>query len=401
MTLGNQYDIVIVGGGIVGLATALALTRERPALRVLVAEKEPELATHQTGHNSGVIHTGVYYPPGSLKARFATEGAHRMVEFCKEQGLPVDVPGKVIVATEVLELPGLYRLAGRARDNGVPARLIGPDELHETEPQVAGLRALAVPGAAICDFGAVARRFAELAAGRGAEVWTGAEVLGVRAVPGGLMVTTRRGEVRAACMVSCAGLQGDRVAGLAGRPPKARIVPFRGEYYELAPSRRGLVRGLVYPVPDPRFPFLGVHLTRMIDGSVHAGPNAVLALRREGYRWRDVSAADARALAGYPGLWRMARQHWRMGAHEVWRSVSKAAFVRSVARLVPAVTAADLVRAGAGVRAQAVLPDGALADDFLFEEEERAVHVLNAPSPAATAALPIGEEIARRALTRF
>ena len=397
----SRYDVVIVGGGIVGLATALALTRERPALRVLVAEKEAELAAHQTGHNSGVIHSGVYYPPGSLKARFATAGARRMVDFCKEHGLPVDVPGKVIVATDVRELPGLYRLAGRARDNGVPARLIGPDELHEAEPQVAGLRALAVPGTAICDFAAVTRRYAELAAARGAQVWTAAEVLGIRPVPDGLAVATRRGELRAACVVTCAGLQGDRVAGMAGRPPQARIVPFRGEYYELAPSRRDLVRGLVYPVPDPRFPFLGVHLTRMIDGSVHAGPNAVLALRREGYRWRDVSAAEARALATYPGVWRMARQYWRMGAHEVWRSVSKPAFVRSVARLVPAVTAADLVRAGAGVRAQAVLPDGTLADDFLIEEEERAVHVLNAPSPAATASLPIGEEIARRVLTRF
>jgi len=401
MASGTRYDIVIVGGGIVGLATALALTRQRPDLRVLVAEKEADLATHQTGHNSGVIHTGVYYPPGSLKARFATAGARRMVEFCKEQGLPVDIPGKVIVATDVRELPVLYRLAERARDNGVEARLIGPEELHEQEPQVAGLRALAVPGAGICDFVAVARRYAELAADGGAEVWTGAEVLSIGALPGGLAVSTRRGELRAACVVTCAGLHGDRVAGLAGRPPHARIVPFRGEYWELVPARRGLVRGLVYPVPDPRFPFLGVHLTRMIDGSVHAGPNAVLALRREGYRWRDVSAADSRALAVYPGLWRMARRHWRMGAHEVWRSVSKAAFVRSVARLVPAVTAADLVRAGAGVRAQAVLPDGALADDFLIEEDERAVHVLNAPSPAATASLPIGEEIARRVLTRF
>jgi len=399
VTSGNRYDIVIVGGGILGLASALALTRLRPDLAVLVAEKEPALATHQTGRNSGVIHTGVYYPPGSLKARFATAGARRMVEFCKEQGLPLDIRGKVIVATGVREMPGLYRLAERARDNGVPARLIGPDQLHDLEPQVAGLHALAVPDAASCDFVAVAHRFAALAVAAGAEVWTGAEVVGVRAQPGGLTVSTVRGEVRAACLVTCAGLQGDLVAGLAGRPPRARIVPFRGEYYEVA--RPELVRGLVYPVPDPRFPFLGVHLTRMVDGTLHAGPNAVLALRREGYRWRDVSFAEVRALAGDPRVRRLARQHWRMGAAEVWRSASKAAFVRSVARLVPAVTAADLRRAGAGIRAQAVLPDGTLVDDFLIEEGERSVHVLNAPSPAATASLPIGEEIARRVLTRF
>jgi L-2-hydroxyglutarate oxidase len=395
----TRCDVMIVGGGIVGLATALALTRERPGLSVLVAEKEPELATHQTGHNSGVIHTGVYYTPGSLKARFATVGARRMVEFCKEQGLPVDIPGKVIVATEVRELPGLYKLAERARANGVEAALIGPDELHEREPQVAGLRALSVPGAGICDFAAVARRYAELAVAAGATVWTSAAVTAVRPTLGGLAVETARGEVEASCVVTCAGLHGDQVAGLSGRPTTARIVPFRGEYYTLA--RPDLVRGLVYPVPDPRFPFLGVHLTRMIDGSVHAGPNAVLGLRREGYRWRDASMTELRDLARYPGFWKMAGQHWRMGAHEVWRSLAKPAFTRSVARLLPAVTGADLVRAGSGVRAQAVLPDGELADDFLIEEDERAVHVLNAPSPAATASLPIGEEIARRVLTRF
>ncbi|HSV65606.1 MAG TPA: L-2-hydroxyglutarate oxidase [Mycobacteriales bacterium] len=397
----DRYDVVIVGGGIVGLATALALAHARPDLRVLVAEKEAELATHQTGHNSGVIHTGVYYAPGSLKARFARAGARRMVEFCRAQGLPVALPGKVIVATDARELPGLHRLAERAAANGVEASLIGSEELAEREPHVAGLRALWVPGAGICDFVAVARRYAELVLKAGGEVWTSAEVVSIRSSAGRTIVGMLRGEVEARCLVTCAGLYGDKVAGLAGRPPRSRIVPFRGEYYELAPGRRDLVRGLVYPVPDPRFPFLGVHLTRMIDGSVHAGPNAVLALRREGYRWRDVSPAEVRELAAYAGLWRMARRHWRMGLHEVWRSVSKPAFTRSVARLVPAVTGADLVRAGAGVRAQALLPDGGLADDFLIDEEDHAVHVLNAPSPAATASLPIGEEIARRVLARF
>jgi L-2-hydroxyglutarate oxidase len=397
----NRYDIVVVGGGILGLATALALTGERPDLRVLVVEKEAGLARHQSGHNSGVIHTGVYYRPGSLKARFATAGARRMLRFCRQQGLPVEIPGKVIVATEVGELPGLSRLAERAAANGVPASLIGPEELRQREPKVSGLRALWVPTAGICDFAAVTRRYAELATAAGAEVWTGAEVLSIRYVSDRVVVGTRRGELDAGCLIGCAGLHGDRVAGLAGRPARSRIVPFRGEYYELAAGRRGLVRGLVYPVPDPRFPFLGVHLTRMIDGSVHAGPNAVLALRREGYRWRDASLAEAQRLLRYPGFWPMVRRHWRMGAAEAWRSLSKAAFVRSVARLVPEITGADLVRTGAGVRAQALLPDGVLADDFVIEEDERAVHVLNAPSPAATASLPIGEEIARRALTRF
>jgi L-2-hydroxyglutarate oxidase len=397
----ERYDVVVVGAGIVGLATALALTRARPELRVLVVEKEAELARHQTGHNSGVIHTGVYYPPGSAKARYATEGARRMVAFCREQDLPVRQLGKVIVATGAAELPGLFRLADRARANGIEATVLGPEELHEREPHVAGIRALHVPAAAICDFAAVTRRYADIARGAGAQLWTATEVVSVRSGSSGAVVGTTRGEVAARVVVGCAGLHADEVAGLAGRPVGARIVPFRGEYHELVAGRRDLVRGLVYPVPDPRFPFLGVHLTRMIDGTVHAGPNAVLALRREGYRWRDASLGELRDLARDPGFRRMARRHWSMGAREMWRSASTAAFARSVARLVPELTTSDLVPAGSGVRAQAVLADGTLADDFLITEEEHAVHVLNAPSPAATASLPIGEEIARRVLDRF
>jgi L-2-hydroxyglutarate oxidase len=396
-----KSDIVIVGGGIVGAATAYALARTRPELRVLLAEKEDGLARHQTGHNSGVIHSGVYYRPGSLKARFATEGARRMAEFCVEHGLPHEPTGKVIVATESAELPRLHALHDRGRQNGIPVRLIDVDELRDCEPHVAGLRALFVPTAGICDFGAITETYAKLAADGGTEVWTSAEVTAIDRRGDGVAVTTRRGDVEARCVVTCAGLHGDTVAALAGQPPASRVVPFRGEYFQLAPGREDLVRGLVYPVPDPRFPFLGVHLTRMIAGGVHAGPNAVLAPRREGYTWWPVDPADTARLLRYPGFWALARRHWRQGAAEVWRSVSRRAFARSVARLVPEITADDLEPSPPGVRAQALLPDGGLADDFVIEESERAVHVLNAPSPAATASLPIGEEIARRVAARF
>ncbi|WP_137816870.1 L-2-hydroxyglutarate oxidase [Gandjariella thermophila] len=396
-----RADIVIVGGGIVGTATAYALARTRPDLRVVLAEKESGLARHQTGHNSGVIHSGVYYRPGSLKARFATEGARRMAEFCAEHGLPHEPTGKVIVATESAELPRLHALHERGLANGIPVRLIDVGELREREPHVAGLRALFVPTAGICDFGAITETYAKLAADAGTEIWTSAEVTAITRLGDVAVVSTRRGDVEARCVVTCAGLHGDRVAALAGAPPASRVVPFRGEYYQLAAGREHLVCGLVYPVPDPRFPFLGVHLTRMIAGGVHAGPNAVLAPRREGYSWWPVDPVDVAGLLRYPGFWLLARRHWRQGAVEVWRSLSRRAFALSVARLVPEITVADLEPAPPGVRAQALLPDGGLADDFLIEESPLAVHVLNAPSPAATASLPIGEEIARRVAARF
>ncbi|MFE9427839.1 L-2-hydroxyglutarate oxidase [Kitasatospora sp. NPDC006697] len=403
----ESYDVLVVGAGIVGLATARALVGERPGLRVAVLEREAAPARHQTGRNSGVIHSGVYYRPGSLKARFAVEGAAAMVRFCREHGLAHEVTGKAIVATRPAELPRLAALAERGRANGIPVEELTPAQLREREPEVAGLRALWVAGTGICDFAEVARCYARLAGERGAELLTGHRVTGIARRPDGVTVRTAGGrELRCAVLVNCAGLQSDRIARLAGDEPGVRIVPFRGEYYELAPHRRDLVRGLVYPVPDPAFPFLGVHLTRGVHGDVHVGPNAVPALAREGYDWRTVSLTDLAGTVRFPGTWRLARRHWRYELGELHRSLSKPAFVRAVRRLLPAVGPDDLVRAGAGVRAQAVDVRGGLLDDFAFagfdpadpRSPRRTVHVLNAPSPAATASLPIGAEVARRAL---
>ncbi|WP_343245884.1 L-2-hydroxyglutarate oxidase [Streptomyces sp. SID5785] len=388
-------DVLVVGGGIVGLSTAYAVSRAAPGTRVVVLEKEPGPARHQTGRNSGVIHSGIYYRPGSLKARFAVRGAAEMVTFCAEYGIAHEVTGKLIVATERDELPRLHALVQRGRENGIAVRELGPVQIQEYEPQVRGLAAIHVGTTGIADYRAVAERLAEVS---GAEVRYGAEVVQVDRRPGrGVAVRTRAGDVvRARVLVNCAGLHCDEVARLTGDDPGMRIVPFRGEYFELA--RPELVRGLVYPVPDPAFPFLGVHLTRGVDGGVHVGPNAVPALAREGYGWGVVRPRDLAGTLGWPGSWHLARQHWRYGAGEVLRSASRGAFARAVRRLVPAVDGADLVPAEAGVRAQAVLRDGTLVDDFLIREGPRAVHVLNAPSPAATAALPIGRHIATRAL---
>lgn len=391
-------DVLVAGGGIVGLATAHAVRSARPELSVTVLEKEAGPGRHQTGRNSGVIHSGVYYRPGSLKARFAVRGAEELVRFCAEHGLPYSRAGKVIVATEPAELPRLHQLAQRARANGVPVRELGPGQLAELEPHIRGIAALRVLSTGICDFAAVA---AHLAART--QVRYLSAVTAVDQRPGrGVAVRTARGEVlRARGLVNCAGLHSDRLARLAGDDPGLRIVPFRGEYYTLAPAAARLVRGLVYPVPDPALPFLGVHLTTGLDGSVHAGPNAVLALAREGYRWGTVRPGELAATLAYPGLWRLGRAHWRAGADELRRSLSRRAFAASVRRLLPGVRDRDLLPAPAGVRAQAVRPDGTLADDFEITEGAHAVHVLNAPSPAATAALPIGREIAGRALARL
>ncbi|NEA73222.1 L-2-hydroxyglutarate oxidase [Streptomyces sp. SID13588] len=398
-------DVVVIGAGIVGLSTAYALTRAAPGTRVTVLEKEPGPARHQTGRNSGVIHSGIYYPPGSLKARYALQGSAEMAKFCAEHDIAHEITGKLIVATERDELPRLHALVQRGREHGISVRELGPAQIQEYEPQAAGLAAIHVGSTGICDYGAVAATMARLATDAGARIQYGAEVRSITRTRGsgpdgaGIVVESTTGEIRTKTLVNCAGLHCDRVARLAGDEPGMRIVPFRGEYYELKPSRTGLVRGLVYPVPDPAFPFLGVHLTRDVHGGVHLGPNAVPAMAREGYHRRTFRARDMAEVAGYPGTWRIARRHWRYEIGEIHRSLSKRAFTAAAQRLLPALRPSDLIPAPAGVRAQAVLRDGTLVDDFLFGGSGPFVHVLNAPSPAATASLPIGREVARRALS--
>ena len=386
--------VMVVGGGIIGLAVARAL--RVGGHDVTVCEKEPGWAAHQTGRNSGVIHSGLYYKPGGLKARLCVAGSASMAAYAGERGLPVEIGGKLVVAVDSRELPALAELERRGTANGVPVRRLDAAAARAYEPEVRCVAALRVATTGIIDYAAVARALAaELAAG-GAELRPGVEVLGVHADGTEVRLQTSAGELRGDGLVNCAGLHSDRIARLAGLAPAARIVPFRGEYFELTPAAAARVRGLIYPVPDPAFPFLGVHLTRGIDGSVHAGPNAVLALRREGYRWGDVSARDLGELLGYPGFWRLARRHARTGIAELTRSVSRRAFAAALSRLVPGITASELVRAPAGVRAQAVGTDGALLDDFVVQAGLRQVHVLNAPSPAATSALEIARHVAAR-----
>ena len=357
-------------------------------------EKEPDVARHQTGRNSGVIHSGVYYKPGSLKADNCRRGKRLLEGFCREHGVPFEICGKVIVAVDEAELPMLAKIHERGIANGVHCLRIDRERLRELEPHAAGVAALHVPETGIVDYVAVCRKLVDLVGRQGGEVVTGAKVSALRHDGAAVVVESTAGELRAACAVNCAGLHSDRVLELSGARRPARIVPFRGEYYELAAQARGLVGNLIYPVPDPGFPFLGVHFTRTIHGGVECGPNAVLAFAREGYTWGDVRPADVWDALGYPGFWRLAAKHWRTGSAEVWRSLSKAAFVRSLQRLVPESRGEHLSPAPAGVRAQALAPDGALVDDFLIVKEQRVVHVCNAPSPAATSSLSIGETIA-------
>ncbi|MEB3367781.1 L-2-hydroxyglutarate oxidase [Saccharopolyspora mangrovi] len=389
-------DVTIIGGGIIGLATAHALSEQRPDRRITVLDKERHWGAHQTGHNSGVIHSGLYYPPGSAKARFARAGGEAMYRFCTDHGIPVRRTGKVVVATSNDQLPRLAELHRRGTANGVQVSELDLIGLREREPNVRGVRALLVPDAGITDFAAVSEKLAELLAERGVELRPATELVGVRRDGSELVLITDRGEIRSRQAVNCAGLHSDAVAELAGTTPPARILPFRGEYYESTSFARDLVNALVYPVPDPAFPFLGVHLTRMVDGSLHVGPNAVPALSREGYRWGAISPAHLRRLVTDPGLRVLAKKYWRTGAAEIARSALKPLFLQAARTLLPDLRGHDLLRSEAGVRAQAVTPDGTLVDDFLVVEDQHWVHVLNAPSPAATASLLIGKDIATR-----
>ena len=400
----ERADLVVIGAGIVGLATALRLLQERPDLNLVVLDKEGTVAAHQTGHNSGVVHAGLYYRPGSLKARLCREGKRELEEYCGEHGVPIERTGKLVVAVSPEELPALEDLRERAVANEVPGlEDVGPERIREIEPHATGLRALWSPGTGIVDFLAVARAFAADVAARSARIETARRVLDIRRRSGELVIGTARGDIVARWVVAAAGLQADRVAAMTGdgTGEVPRIVPFRGDYYTLTPEARNLVHGLIYPVPDPRFPFLGVHLTRRIDGEVLAGPNAVLATAREGYRRRDISLRDLAETVAHPGFLRLARRHWRMGAAEMWRDWSKRAFLADLRRFVPALNAQHLAPGPSGVRAQALHPDGSLVDDFLLGGSDRVLHVYNAPSPAATSSLAIGRVLAAEAIGRF
>ena len=388
----NSNGAVVIGGGIVGVATALAMAER--GLPPIVLEAEDRLAAHQTGHNSGVIHSGLYYKPGSVKARTCRAGLEAMYRFCAEESIPTRRCGKLVVAVREQEMPRLATLEDRGRGNGVTVRRLGPEEIREHEPEVVGIAGLWVEETGVVDYSLVTEAMGRRLARLGGEVRTSHRVLAIRREGKTFILETAGGELRTSRVVNCAGLQSDRVARLAGVEPGLRIVPFRGEYYVVRAERAGLVRGLIYPVPDPALPFLGVHFTRSIDDVVEAGPNAVLALKREGYGWADISVRDIADWASFPGFWRMARSQWRSGAVEIARSLSRARFLESLKVLLPALTDGDIERGASGVRAQAVSLDGSLVDDFHIQIAPGMVHVLNAPSPAATASLAIGREVA-------
>jgi L-2-hydroxyglutarate oxidase len=392
----KEFDCIIIGGGIVGLSVAWTILKRKPNARIAVLEKEDGWARHQTGRNSGVIHSGIYYQPGSLKAKLCREGNRRMVEFCQQYGIRYEACGKVIVATKPSEIPLMERLLERGIANGLAARRLTAAQVLELEPHVRCLAGIHVPSTGIVDYACVSRKLAELVASRGGDLRLGTKVLGFRPNGKKVLLETSTDPLSARWIINCAGLHSDRVAKMAGAKPEARIVPFRGEYYELKPESRRLVRNLIYPVPDPSFPFLGVHFTRMIDGSVHAGPNAVLSLKREGYKRTSFDVRDCIDTISYGGFWRLAAKHAKSGLEEFHRSFSVKAFVRSLRRLIPEISASDLVPGGAGVRAQALRPDGSLVDDFLIIQDSSTIHVCNAPSPAATASLEIGRIIAEK-----
>lgn len=398
----QRYDVAVVGGGLVGLATAYQLLRRSPDLTVAVIEKESEVARHQSGHNSGVLHAGLYYQPGSLRARLCVAGKEELEAFALDHHVPFRRTGKLVVALDSRDLPRLDELRRRGRANGVPGIVeLGPEEMRAIEPHVVGIRALYVPGTGVIDFSRVAQALADEIRAAGGHLLVGREVVGIRDATPDSILLTRQGEIRARHAITCAGLHADRVTEMGGRKPQVRIVPFRGDYYSFRPRARGLVRGLVYPVPDPAFPFLGVHFTRTINDDVWAGPNAVLAFAREGYRRHDLDLGDVRDTLAYPGFQRLARRHWRYGISELWRDLVKSAFLRSCHRYLPELQKQDLAFGPSGVRAQALAEDGSLVDDFLVDETDTAMHVQNAPSPAATASLAIGRVISERALRRL
>jgi L-2-hydroxyglutarate oxidase len=388
-----MYDFAIIGGGIVGLATGAALGRRYPFARILLVEKEIGFAQHQTGRNSGVIHSGIFNKPGSLKAEMALAGNKSMRAFCYEYGVPFDVCGKLIVATRAEEIPQLDNIFDRASQNGVSAMRLRPAEAAEVEPHVACLAAISVPSTSIVDYRQVCHALVHEIQQQGGDLKLGTEILEIVSTDLAYILETTWGSLETRFLINCAGLHSDRVAKLGDMKPKAMIVPFRGEYFELKPERRHLVRNLIYPVPNPAFPFLGVHFTRTMDGTIHAGPNAVLSMKREGYNKSDFSWRDFSEVLTYPGFWKLTSKHYREGAGEIFRSLSKAAFTRSLQRLVPEVQADDLIPSTNGVRAQALLRDGTLVDDFLVLEGKNSLHVCNAPSPAATASLEIAKRI--------
>jgi L-2-hydroxyglutarate oxidase len=404
--MASQYDLTIIGGGILGLATALKLIRAHPNLRLLILEKEAELARHQTGNNSGVIHSGLYYRPGSLKARSCVTGRRELMAFCDDNAIPYEICGKVVVATSQEELPRLEELHRRGIANGLKdLEIIGPEKLKELEPHATGIKGLHVPETGIIDYKKVAAAYAEKIRDAGGDIRLSQRVVGILNRPEEIVLQTSGGDYRTKHLINCCGLQSDIVAQMMGGDNNSeeehRIIPFRGEYYKIAPERQFLVRNLIYPVPDPTFPFLGVHFTRMAKGGVEAGPNAVFAYAREGYRHTDINLSDLWRTISFKGFWAITGKYWQTGFGELYRSLSKSAFVRALQKLLPEIRESDLVPGGAGVRAQAVSASGALVDDFVIRQTRNAIHVLNAPSPGATASLAIGQQICEMAEKNF
>jgi len=397
-----KHQVVIVGGGIVGLATAYRLLEARPGSKVILLEKESKLAAHQTGNNSGVLHSGLYYKPGSAKAQCAVQGIQQMIAFCRTHGIAHEQCGKIVVATEQSELERLENLWIRGNANGLLGlRKLTPAQIKEIEPHAAGLAAIHVPQEGIVDYPAVCEKLGELIRRAGGEIGLGARVEKMVSCPDGWTVETSAGDFSAKFVIACGGLHADRLVKAAGQKPIAKIIPFRGEYFVIKKERQSLVRHLIYPVPDPKFPFLGVHFTRLIHGGIEAGPNAVLALSREGYKWSDINLRDLAGSLAYPGLWKFFAKYPSLCGYEIRRSLSKAEFCRSLQKLVPDIREDDLEPGSAGVRAQAMLPEGKLIEDFHFEEAPGILHVINAPSPAATASLAIGSKIVEKVLTRL